>query len=154
MNPKSNITYKNWIIYLLLSFNNIYITKRQQIIITSIVYLQHHQSRGSKQARQCSFNQRHQTFIHKNQPLPKFIIKYIHESSFYCGREQALAILINKYWIQNVKRLIRKVITDCLHCQKASAAPSPPFRADIAEDRLQHNHKSFTNTGTGYFGPF
>ena len=54
----------------------------------------------------------------------------------------------------NVDELIRKVITDCLHCQKASAAPSLPFRADIAEDKLQNNHKSFTDTGTGYFGPF
>ena len=26
--------------------------------------------------------------------------------------------------------------------------------ADIPEERLQHNHKPFKNTGTDYFGPF
>ena len=92
--------------------------------------------------------------IHKNHPLSKLVIKHIHESNFHCGREQSLAILRNKYWIPNVRGLIRKVITTCLHCQKVSATPNPPFMADIPEERLQHNHKPFTNTGTDYFGPF
>ena len=100
------------------------------------------------------FNQRHQMIIHKNHPLSKLVIKHILESNFHCGREKTLAILRNKYWISNVRRLIRKVITDCLHCRKVSATPNPPLMADIPEERLQHNHKPFTNTGTDYFGPF
>ena len=99
-------------------------------------------------------NQRHQMIIHKNHPLSKLVIKHILESNFHCGREKTLAILRNKYWISNVRRLIRKVITDCLHCRKVSATPNPPLMADIPEERLQHNHKPFTNTGTDYFGPF
>ena len=92
--------------------------------------------------------------IHKNHPLSKLVIKHIHESSFHCGREQTLSILINKYWIPNVGGLIRKIVTDCLYCRKVLATPSPPFMANIPEERLQHNHKPFTNTGTDYFGPF
>ena len=82
------------------------------------------------------FNQRHQMIIHKNHPLSKLIIKHIHVSNFHCGREQTLSILRNKYWIPNVRGLIRKIITDCLHCRKVSATPSPPFMADIPEERL------------------
>ena len=100
------------------------------------------------------FNQKHQMIIHKNHPLSKLVIKHTHESNFHCGREQTLSILRNKYWIPNVRGLIRKIITDCLHCRKVSATPSLPFMADIPEERLQHNHKPFTNTGTDYFGPF
>ena len=70
------------------------------------------------------FNQSHQMIIHKNHPLSKLVIKHIHESNFHCSREQTLAILRNKYWIPNVRRLIRKVITDCLHCRKVSATPN------------------------------
>ena len=100
------------------------------------------------------FNQKHQMIIHKNHPLSKLVIKHTHESNFHCGREQTLSILRNKYWIPNVRGLIRKIITDCLHSRKVSATPSPSFMADITEERLQHNHKPFTNTGTDYFGPF
>ena len=92
--------------------------------------------------------------IHKNHPLSKLVIKYIHKSNFHCSREQTLSILRNKYWIPNVRELIRKVITDCLHCQRVSVTPDPPFMPDIPEKRLQHNHKPFTNTGTDYFGSF
>ena len=92
--------------------------------------------------------------INKKHPLSKLVIKYIHESNFHRGREQTLTILRNKYWIQNVRVLMRKVITDYLHCRKASAIPNLPFIADIPEERLQNNYKLFTNTGTDYFGPF
>ena len=92
--------------------------------------------------------------IHKNHPLSKLVIKHIHESNFHCGREQTLSILKNKYWIPNVRGLIRKVITNCLHYRRVSATPNPPFMVDIPEERLQNNHKPFTNTGIDYFGPF
>ena len=87
------------------------------------------------------FNQRHQMITHKNDPLSKLIIKHIHESNFPCGRDQTLAILRNKYWIPNIKGLIRKVITDYLHCRKASSTPNLTFMADSTKERLQHNHK-------------
>ena len=70
------------------------------------------------------FKQKHQMIIHKNHPLSKLVIKHTHESNFHCGREQTLSILRNKYWIPNVRGLIRKIITDCLHCRKVSATPT------------------------------
>ena len=100
------------------------------------------------------FNQRHQMIIHKNHPLSKLVIKYNNELNFHCGREQTLAILRNKHCIPNIRGLIRKVTMDCLHLRKVSATPNPPFMADIPKERLQHNHKPFTNTGTDYFGLF
>ena len=93
-------------------------------------------------------------FFIKNHPLSKLVIKQIQKSNFHCGRKQTLTILRNRYWTPNVRGLIRKVITDCLHCRKVSATSNPPFMADIPKERLQHNYKPFTNTGTDYFGPF
>ena len=92
--------------------------------------------------------------INKKHPLSKLVIKHIHESNFHRGREQTLIILRNKYWIQNVRILMRKVITNYLHCRKVSATPNLPFMADIPEERRQNNYKPLTNTGTDYFGPF
>lgn len=66
----------------------------------------------------------------------------------------AFVIFRNKCWILNVRGLIKKVVTDCLHCRKASATSNPPFMADISEERLQHNNKPLTNMGTDYFASF
>lgn len=66
----------------------------------------------------------------------------------------AFAIFRNKCWILNVRGLIKKVVTDCLHCWKASATSNPPFMADIPEERLQHNNKPLTNMGTDYSASF
>lgn len=89
--------------------------------------------------------------IHKTHPLSNLVIKHIHESNLHSGREKTLVNLRNKYWIPNVREIIRKTITDCLQFLKASATLSPPFIGDIPEERLQHNDKPFTNTSTDYF---
>ena len=101
--------------------------------------------RGRNKHANAPFNQRHQMIIQKNHPLSKWVIKHIRESKFHIDREQTLAILRNKYWIPNVRGLIRKIITDCFHFRKASATPNPPFMANIPEERQRHNHKRFTS---------
>ena len=99
---------------------------------------------GRNKHSNAPFNQRHQMIIHKNHPLSKLVMKHIHESKFHFGREQTHAILRNKYWIPNVRGLIRKIITDCFHFWKASAHQThlswqifPKRDSDITINHLQ-----------------
>ena len=92
--------------------------------------------------------------IHKNHPLSKLVIKHIDESNFHCGRKQTISIIRNKYSIANLKGLIKKVITDCLHYRRVSTTPSQPIMADIPKEILHHNHKPFANTVHDDFGLF
>lgn len=60
----------------------------------------------------------------------------------------------NKYWLIKGRRVVRKIVRNCVECKKLRAKPVPPLMANLPKERLQPFAPPFTNSGLDYFGPF
>ncbi|XP_059084400.1 uncharacterized protein LOC131881532 [Tigriopus californicus] len=51
-------------------------------------------------------------------------------------------------------KLVKKVLQDCVHCQKQHGRVINQIMADLPNDHLESDKPSFHNTGPDLFGPF
>ena len=58
-----------------------------------------------------------------------------------------------QFWIPRGKSFTRKIIHDCLYCNRRRAKPEIPVMASLPRERLAFSEPPFTNTGVDYFGP-
>ena len=98
-------------------------------------------------------NSNKQIIIYKSQPIAKLLVKECHEKNFHIGREHILATIRKKIWIPACRGLTRKVLHDCLFCEKERIKPHVPLMSDLAKCRLDINENPFHNTGIDFFGP-
>lgn len=92
-------------------------------------------------------DEKHQIILPQKHPLSILIIKHYHETNFHVGREHTLSLLRQKYWIVKAKSSIRKVIRECLYCERRRATPTSPMMSDLPYERLATNQPPFTYTG-------
>ncbi|XP_037821195.1 uncharacterized protein LOC119610147 [Lucilia sericata] len=69
------------------------------------------------------------------------------------NHEATICEIRKKYWIPQVRRLLRKVISSCMLCRYSKATPRIPIMGPLPIDRLAPNVRPFKYTGLDYFGP-
>ena len=99
------------------------------------------------------FEAKHQVILPPAHPLSRPLVQDLHEKHLYVGREHALALVRQTFWISRGKSFVRKIINDCLHCKRRRAKPNVPVMASFPKERLALCEPPFTNTGVDYFGP-
>ena len=97
---------------------------------------------------------KHQILLPANHHITDLIIRHFHLHSGHGGIERTLAETRQKYWITKGRSLIRKIIRNCMTCQRYKAPQETQLMADLPEDRVTPNEPPFSNTGVDYFGPF
>ena len=100
-----------------------------------------------------SSNQKHQIILAQHHPLSTLVARHHHEENLHTGREHTLSIIREKFWIIKGKSVVRKVIKDCLFCERRRVTPTTPVMSDLPRERLATNEPPFTYTGVDYFGP-
>ncbi|KAK6761390.1 hypothetical protein RB195_022449 [Necator americanus] len=93
-------------------------------------------------------------YIPNYSDLARLIIQLFHIKNAHAGREHALSLVRQKYWIPQPSRTVKKIIGKCVTCRKfhglqfgAPEMPSlPPDRVEIT--------KAFQNVGCDLMGPF
>jgi hypothetical protein len=101
-----------------------------------------------------SRNEKFPILLPKNYPISLLIVSHYHQKVYHQGRQITEGALRSAgYWIIGEKKLISKIIHQCITCRKLRAKPLEQKMADLPDDRLTPA-PPFTFVGVDVFGPW
>lgn len=96
---------------------------------------------------------KHPAILPKESHVSQLILQHIHEKVGHRGRNHMLSTLRRRYWIPHANAAARKVIRECMVCQKQRQKPGEQKMSDLPMDRISADLPPFTHVGVDYFGP-
>ena len=96
---------------------------------------------------------KHQIILPKNHSAVKLLVRYYHVRNQHVGTEHLISLLRQEFWIIGVRVIVKRVIRECIQCQKRKAKPSQIKMADLPPDRITVGAPTFFHTGVDFFGP-
>lgn len=85
--------------------------------------------------------------------LTELIISHYHEFLHHINEDTIICEIRKKFWIDNLRRSVRRAKKRCMHCKIESAKPVQPIMGQLPIDRVTPYVRPFTFTGLDYFGP-
>jgi len=85
--------------------------------------------------------------------LAEMIVPHYHGKKKHQNLEPTISEIRTRFWITNLRRVLRSVMASCNVCKLRRVRPIPPFMSSLPEDRLEPNGWPFKYTGLDYFGP-
>uniref|UniRef100_A0A4Y0BFI9 Integrase zinc-binding domain-containing protein n=1 Tax=Anopheles funestus TaxID=62324 RepID=A0A4Y0BFI9_ANOFN len=89
----------------------------------------------------------------KKHTITNLIVKHYHEKYKHKKTETIIAAIRQRFWIIDLRAVVKNVADKCQKCKNDKARPSPPIMAPLPRCRLAVRQKPFTHTGVDYFGP-
>lgn len=96
---------------------------------------------------------KHPAVLPKDSHVSKLILQYVHNKVGHRGRNHMLSTLRRRYWIPHANAAARKIINECVVCQKQRQRPGEQKMSDLPVDRVLADSPPFTHVGLDYFGP-
>jgi transposase InsO family protein len=81
------------------------------------------------------------------------IVRYYHDRYAHQNNELVLNEVRQKFWIPDLRVVLKKVRNSCQFCKNYNAKPSPPEMGNLPSVRLTPYVRPFVFTGLDYFGP-
>ena len=100
------------------------------------------------------YDQAHSILLPGNHHISKLIMEEFHEKVCHAGCERTLSESRCEYWIMSGRRIVKKIIKNCLVCRKFRQRPHTTLMADLPQERVKLFSPPFTVTGVDLFGPF
>ena len=100
-----------------------------------------------------AYDARHRIIFPRNHDATSILVQHTHETIGHLGREHVIAKLRQKFWIPQVRVLVRSVLSRCIKCKKIHAKPMTQQMAPLPKDRLTAYQPPFTSTSMDMFGP-
>ena len=95
----------------------------------------------------------HPILLPHGHSLAEKIVRHYHSIS-HAGVEWTLSMLRAHFWLTKPRRVIRKVIRDCVKCRRSFAKPASQIMADLPPERITPHAPPFAYVGVDAFGPF
>ena len=86
-------------------------------------------------------------------PVTDMIIRHHHAKVGHMGQEFVLSSLRGEFWVNKGRPAVRRVVRNCMDCQRIKARVGKQFMADLPESRVTPHQPSFTSVGVDFFGP-
>ena len=64
-----------------------------------------------------------------------------------------LNLLLQHFWIVKATSVVRRAISNCMHCRLRNAKPGQQLMANLPRERLQVDAAPFAYSEVDYFGP-
>lgn len=96
---------------------------------------------------------KHQVILPKNHHAVELLVRYYHTQNHHIGTEHLISLLRQEFWIISVRVIVKRVIRQCIKCQKRRVKPSQIKMADLPPDRITVGAPTFFHTGVDFFGP-
>lgn len=90
----------------------------------------------------------------KDHPLTRLIVHHHHCLMKHQNTNAIMSEIRQRFWIPNMRTLIKKAKLDCQDCKNRSAKPNPPMMSELPFDRVTAYIRPFTYCGVDYFGPY
>ncbi|XP_049307343.1 uncharacterized protein LOC125777139 [Bactrocera dorsalis] len=88
-----------------------------------------------------------------NHDLTRLILLDCHNRMKHQNVEATICEVRQRYWVPNIRRAMKKIISTCLICKISKCIPSQPMMGQLPKDRLTPFVRPFSYTGIDYFGP-
>ena len=112
-------------------------------------------SRGRLTRAPIMLSARYPIILAGENPNVRLLLANIHVLHSHCGKEQAMAIAQENYWILRCHVMLKSIIHSCIPCRRMQQQVDYPQMSDLPIDRLpSKNHFPFATTGLDYVGPF
>ena len=95
----------------------------------------------------------HPVIIPHKHVVAEVITRHYHNIS-HLGTEWVVSRLRERFWITNIRGVVKRVAFACPTCKRFFAAPLKQKMADLPTQRLVPFESPFTITGVDCFGPF
>lgn len=89
-----------------------------------------------------------------NHPMTVMIVAYYHQKRHHQNDHLIINEVRQKFWVPNIRLVLKKVKRACPTCVRDSAKPAPPLMGQLPSDRLTPYVRPFSYVGLDYCGPF
>ena len=84
--------------------------------------------------------------------LSKLIVREFHNVA-HLGTEWVVSLIRRKYWITNVRNVVKSVARNCFKCKRLFASASTQYMANLPTERVNPGKAPFVDVGLDCFGP-
>jgi len=106
---------------------------------------------GRLQHSTLPYQTRHHMILPANHHFTNLVVSAEH-IRLHAGPQLLIASLREKYWIPQIRNLVKTVIHHCLTCYRLKAHATQQFMGELPSARVQPS-RPFLNTGVDYAGP-
>ncbi|XP_041451878.1 uncharacterized protein LOC121405308 [Drosophila obscura] len=99
------------------------------------------------------FSARRPIILSHKHALAEMIVGHYHDKMRHQNLDATICEIRKRFWITNLRRLLRRIVTNCHICKLRRARPRQPMMGPLPEDRLEANGWPFKYTGLDYLGP-
>lgn len=100
-----------------------------------------------------AFNARRPILLPRQHHFTMLMVRSHHERMAHQLVEATIASVRQRFWVPQVRVLVRTVQHACQKCRIRTAAPEPPLQGQLPIDRMTPFVRPFASTGLDYFGP-
>ncbi|XP_055633231.1 uncharacterized protein LOC129773617 [Toxorhynchites rutilus septentrionalis] len=99
------------------------------------------------------FELRFPIVLPKGHLITRKLIEHYHHKMGHAGRETVVNELRQRFYIQNIRMELSKVMKACVWCKIKRCRPVIPRMAPLPAQRVTSNLRPFSFTGVDFFGP-
>ena len=97
----------------------------------------------------------HPIILPKNHHVSRLVARRAHEfQSGHSGKEYVLSLIRQKFWIVGARPLVKRVVRECVLCERLKGKPGVQQMADLPVERVTPDNPPFSYVGVDCFGPF
>ncbi|XP_017469917.1 PREDICTED: uncharacterized protein LOC108361720 [Rhagoletis zephyria] len=100
-----------------------------------------------------AYDTKHPIILPSHHVVSRLIVAQEHKRMMHQNTEATICMIRQRYWIPNLRKVVRGVIANCNTCKLKKAKPVTPMMGLLPEDRVTPYVRPFTYTGLDYFGP-
>lgn len=107
---------------------------------------------GRLQNSSLSYFTKHPIILPKGHHFTRLLILQVHLNTLHGGPELVITALRHKYWVINMRSIVRQVIHQCTTCFRYNAKPCNQQMGSLPSPRVQID-RPFSHTGIDCAGP-
>lgn len=107
---------------------------------------------GRLQFSQGSYDEQHPIVLPRQHHLSGLLIRPCHLQVLHGGVRDTLVQLREKYWVVRARQQVKKMVKECVTCQRFNARPATEETAPLPRDRVERA-LPFEVTGIDFAGP-
>lgn len=88
-----------------------------------------------------------------NHSIVESLIQHYHDGNHHLNEDTIIANLRKKYWILNVRKVVRRIKRACSFCEILRTTPTVPMMGDFPFCRVDFEAYPFQHCGVDCFGP-
>ncbi|XP_055589574.1 uncharacterized protein LOC129741808 [Uranotaenia lowii] len=111
------------------------------------------ESRIGSDALYYPYNFRNPIILPKSHHVTELLLMKYHQRFGHANSQTVLNEIQQKFYVQNLRTLVKSVVRKCMWCRVYRAKPAVPKMAPLPHPRIRPYVRPFTFTGVDYFGP-